>query len=93
MSDLVRLTGDLTVHQGYMINDTLNSQFKYQREQGRTTFEEGHQLVQGAEFKFTKAQKALDAEKVRLFRKQNYEAWEIQDPAIIKEVYKVRNNF
>ena len=32
VSDLVRQTGDLVVHQGYMVNDTLNSQFKYQRE-------------------------------------------------------------
>lgn len=50
-------------------------------------------LVQGSEFKFLKAQKILDAEKIKLFRKQNYESWEIQDPAVIKEVYKVRNNF
>ncbi len=25
MSDLVRMTGELSVHQGYMINDTLNT--------------------------------------------------------------------
>lgn len=29
MSDLVRMTGELAVHQGYMINDSLNTQFKY----------------------------------------------------------------
>jgi len=40
MSDLVHMTGELTVHQGFMINDTLNSHFKYQREQGRTSFAE-----------------------------------------------------
>ena len=32
VSDLLRLTGELTVHQGFMVNDTLNAQFKYQRE-------------------------------------------------------------
>lgn len=76
-----------------MINDTLNAQFKYQREQGRTSFEEAFNMVQDSDFKFLKAQKALDAEKIKLFRKQNYEQWEIEDPAVIKEVYKVRNNF
>jgi hypothetical protein len=25
MSDLVRMTGELSVHQGFMINDTLNT--------------------------------------------------------------------
>ena len=57
------------------MNDTLNGQFKYQREQGRTSFEEAYLLVQGAQFKQDKAQKVLDAEKLKLFKKQNYEAW------------------
>lgn len=52
MSDLVHMTGELTIHQGFMINDTLNSHFKYQREQGRTSFAEAQLLVQGSEFKF-----------------------------------------
>ena len=69
MSDLLHMTGELVVHQGFMINDTLNAQFKYQREQGRTSFEEANQLVQGAEFKFEKAQKILDTEKLKLFKK------------------------
>jgi len=93
MSDLVHINGELALHQGFMINDSLNSHFKYQREQGRISFQEAYLLVEGAQFKFEKAQRVLDAEKVKLFKKQNYEAWQIQDPAIIKEVYKVRNNF
>lgn len=32
MSDLIRMTGELTVHQGYIVNDAMNAQFKYQRE-------------------------------------------------------------
>ena len=55
MSDLVHMTGELAVHQGFMVNDTLNGQFKYQREQGRTSFEEAYLLVQGAQFKQDKA--------------------------------------
>lgn len=35
----------------------------------------------------------LDAEKYKLFKKQDYEQWQVQDPAVIKEVYKVRHNF
>lgn len=93
MSDLVRMTGELAVHQGFMVNDTLNSQFKYQREQGRTSFQEGFVLVKHAEFRYWKAQKILEMEKQRLFKKQDYEQWQVQDPALIKEVYKVRNNF
>lgn len=93
MSDIMQMTGELTVHQGFMINDKLNSQFKYQRNQGSTTFAEGHALVVGSDARFENARKTLDAEKIKLFRKQNYEAWDIQDPAVIKEVYKVRNNF
>jgi hypothetical protein len=45
MSDLIHMTGELTVHQGYMINDALNAHFKYQREQGRTSFAEAMLLV------------------------------------------------
>jgi len=29
MSDLMRITGEMTLHQGHMVNDCLNSQFKY----------------------------------------------------------------
>ena len=93
MSDLVRGTGELVIHQGYMVNDKLNAQFKYQREQGRTSFQEAFLLVQGCEAKFAKANKALEAEKLKLFKKQDYEQWEVQDPALIKQVYRVRNNF
>jgi hypothetical protein len=73
MSDLVRLTGELSVHQGFMINDSLNTQFKYQREQGRTSFQEAYLLVLGSEQKYLRAQKIIDAEKYRLFKKQDYE--------------------
>mmetsp|Transcript_5068 Transcript_5068/g.7650 ORF Transcript_5068/g.7650 Transcript_5068/m.7650 type:complete len:125 (+) Transcript_5068:1005-1379(+) len=57
MSDLVRMTGEMIVHQGYMVNDTLNAQFKYQREQGRTSFSEAFLLVLGSEQKYGRAQK------------------------------------
>ena len=93
MSDLIRMTGELSVHQGFMINDTLNSQFKYQREQGRTSFMEAHLLVLGSDFKYEKQRKMLDGDKFKLFKKQDYEQWQIQDPALIKEVYKVRGNY
>ena len=89
----MRLSGELALHQGYMVNDSLNGQFKYQREQGRTSFQEAFLLVQGADFKYSKAHKALEAEKFKLFKKQDYEQWQVQDPALIKEVYKVRNNY
>jgi len=55
MSDLVRMTGELSIHQGFLINDSLNSQFKYQREQGRTSFQEAYLLTQGSEMKYAKA--------------------------------------
>ena len=87
------MTGELAVHQGFMVNDSLNGQFKYQREQGRTSFEEAFRLVQASEFRHAKALGVLEYEKLRLFKKQNYELWEIQDPAVIKEVYKVRNKY
>lgn len=87
------MTGELSVHQGYMINHTLNCQFKYQREQGRTSFQEAFLLTQGAELKYVNSQRILDQQKTKLFKKQDYEQWQIQDPALIKEVYKVRNNF
>ena len=86
MSDLMRLTGDLAVHQGYMINDTLNSQYKYQREQARTSFTEAFTLVQSTEFRYLNANRILEKEKIKLFNKQDYETWEIQDPSLIKEV-------
>ena len=35
----------------------------------------------------------MDAEKYKLFKKQDYEQWKVEDPALIKEVYKVRHNF
>ena len=47
----------------------------------------------GSEQKYLRAQKIIDAEKYRLFRKQDYEQWQVKDPAMIKEMYKVRNNF
>lgn len=56
-----------------MVNDTLNAQFKYQREQGRTSFVEAYLLTEGAEAKFLKANKILEAEKYKLFKKQDYE--------------------
>ena len=93
MSDLVKMTGELSLHQGFMVNDTLNTQFKYQREQGRTSFLEAYLLVTGAEQKYVRAFRALEAEKYKLFRKQDYEEWGVKDPAMIKEVYKVRNNY
>ena len=77
MSDLMRLTGELSVHQGFMINDTLNSQYKYQREQARTSFTEAFNLVQSTEFKYLQANKILEQEKVKLFKKQDYETWQI----------------
>ena len=49
--------------------------------------------MQGSEFKFQRAQKILEQEKYRLFKKQDYESWQVQDPALIKELYKVRNNY
>lgn len=87
------MTGELSVHQGFMINDSLNSQFKYQREQGRTSFMEAHLLVLGSDFKYEKQRKLLEQDKFKLFKKQDYEQWQIQDPALIKEVYKVRGNY
>jgi len=60
ISDLVKMTGELSVHQGYMINHTLNCQFKYQREQGRTSFQEAFLLTQGAELKYVNSQRILD---------------------------------
>lgn len=87
------MTGELSIHQGFMVNDALNAQFKYQREQGRTSFQEAYLLVQGSEFKFQRSQKLLEQEKYKLFKKQDYEQWEVQDPALIKELYKVRNNY
>jgi hypothetical protein len=93
MSDLVKMTGELAMHQGYLVNDTLNTQFKYQREQGRTSFQEAFMLVALSEQKWQRAQKLLEAEKFKLFKKQDYEQWQIKDPALIKEVYKVRANF
>ena len=93
MSDLVRMTGELAVHQGFMVNDTLNQQFKYQREQGRTSFLEGYLLVAGSDQKYQRASKLLEAEKYKLFKKQDYEQWQVKDPAMIKELYKVRNNY
>ena len=35
----------------------------------------------------------LEEEKYKLFRKQNFDAWEVKDPLLIKELYKVRNNY
>lgn len=35
----------------------------------------------------------MESEKYKLFKKQDYEQWQVQDPALVKEVYKVRNNF
>ena len=32
ISDLVRMTGELSIHQGFMVIDALNAQFKYQSE-------------------------------------------------------------
>ena len=90
---MVRSTGDLIVHQGYLVNDTLNAQFKYQREQGRTSFQEAYLLVQGSEAKWLKANKLIEAEKYKLFKKQDYEQWQVQDPALIKQVFKVKNNY
>ena len=52
LSDLTKLNSELILHQGHLINDRLNSEFKYQREQGRTSFQEAHLLVQGSEAKF-----------------------------------------
>jgi len=54
---------------------------------------EAHLLVLGSEFKYEKQRKALDQDKFKLFKKQDYEQWQIQDPALIKEVYKVRSNY
>lgn len=56
-----------------MVNDALNAQFKYQREQGRTSFQEAFLLVQGSEFKFQRSEKLLEQEKYKLFKKQDYE--------------------
>jgi len=63
------MTGELAVHQGFMVNDSLNSQFKYQREQGRTSFEEAFQTVKNAEYRYQNAQAVLDKEKTKLFKK------------------------
>ena len=71
------MTGELSIHQGFMVNDALNSQFKYQREHGRTSFQEAFLLVQGSEFKFQRAQQLLEQEKYRLFKKQDCEAWQV----------------
>lgn len=38
IGELVRMQGEVSIHQGFMVNDALNGQFKYQREQGRTSF-------------------------------------------------------
>jgi hypothetical protein len=45
------------------------------REQGRTSFMEAHLLVLGSEFKHEKQRKTLEAEKFKLFKKQDYEQW------------------
>lgn len=50
-------------------------------------------MVLGSEQKYLRAQKIIDTEKYRLFKKQDYEQWQVKDPAMIKEMYKVRNNF
>ena len=50
-------------------------------------------MVKSSEYRYWKAQKILELEKHKLFKKQDYEAWQVQDPSLIKEVYKVRNNF
>lgn len=52
-----------------MVNDALNAQFKYQREQGRTSFQEAWLLVQGSHAKYERAAKLLETEKYKLFKK------------------------
>lgn len=54
---------------------------------------EAHLLVLGSDFKYEKQRKLLEQDKFKLFKKQDYEQWQIQDPALIKEVYKVRGNY
>jgi len=45
ISEIMNLHGEASLHQGFLINDALNAQFKYQREQARTSFKEAHALV------------------------------------------------
>lgn len=69
MSDLMHMTANLTIHQGFMINYKLNSQFKFQREQGRTSFEEASEMIKEVEERFERERKVLDNQKSKLFRK------------------------
>ena len=50
-------------------------------------------MVKSTQYRYEKASKILEQEKQKLFKKQDYDQWEIQDPALIKEVYKVRGNY
>lgn len=50
-------------------------------------------MVLGSDQKYQKYAKNLENEKYKLFKKQDYEQWKVTDPALVKEVYKVRNNF
>ena len=50
-------------------------------------------MVKSTQYRYEKASKILETEKQKLFKKQDYDTWEIQDPALIKEVYKVRGNY
>ena len=47
----------------------------------------------GIELKSVKAFKQLENEKYKLFKKQDFEKWQINDPSMIKQVYRVRNNY
>jgi hypothetical protein len=45
LSGLINMMGEMNLHQGYLINNSLNIQTKYQREQAKTSFKEAYALV------------------------------------------------
>lgn len=100
-SDLMHQMGDLSLHQGFLVNDSLNSQFKYQREQGKTSFKEAYALVKNLEQRHFKAQKSLDYEKYKIFQQKRKEIKKgkvsldsgIEDDKILAKVVSIAKNF
>jgi hypothetical protein len=74
LSELVVRNGDLTLHQGELMNESMSNWFKYQREES-VSMKEAWWLVREANKRYKAQKEELVNNKQRLFKRRNVHEW------------------
>ena len=78
IADMMVKNGDFSLHSGELVNLSVGSWFKYQRNEAKV-FKEAHWLRDESVKRFEQHKTDLTARKEKLFKTKNVKKWELPD--------------